>query len=153
MGNWLLSLSERLARHPWLAADHETADPWARIGWWETRRVSYNLIVGATGIVSAAAMVTAASLSEQLGGEPVGMPDPPFLIPFGIVAFAAGANLAYTGGWIAELLFHRVWNTPSRAFAPMAFVCGVLFSVALTLAPALVAAAYLLHLVAGFGRS
>lgn len=150
---WLLSLSERVAAHPWLAAGNEVSDPWARIGWWEARRVSYNLVVGATGIVSAIIVVAAASLSEQLGGEPIGMPDPPFLIPFGIVAFAVGANVAYTGGWIAELLFQRVWNTPSGAFAPMAFACGVLFSVALTLTPALIAAAYLLLLVAGFRLS
>lgn len=92
------------------------------IGWWEARRLAYNLVVGLTG-------------------EPVGLPDPPLLAIVGVVAYGVMANVCYTGGWVVELIVRRLWGPAAGAFGEIAFALGVAFSVVLTLSPVALAAA------------
>jgi hypothetical protein len=73
---------------------------------------------------------------EQLGGLPIGLPDPPVLAVFGVIAFGVIANAGYTGGWIVELLVAKVWRVESPRFGPIAFALGTVFSVLVALAPA-----------------
>lgn len=119
-----------------LAAHAEGAHPTRIVLWWESRRVPYNLIVGATGLLTMTVMLATAFTCEQSGGAPIGLPDPPFLVPIGVIAFGVIANVCYTGGWIAELLATRVWGVEAAPLGPVAFALGTLLSVVVTLAPA-----------------
>jgi len=54
-----------------------------------------------------------------------------------VAAFAGGANVCYTGGWLAELIVKRAWPEESRSFGTLAFTLGVPFAIVVTLLPAL----------------
>jgi hypothetical protein len=109
---------------------------WEVIAWWEARRVPFNLMVGVTGIVTGAIILFAALLAETYLGEPIGLPDPPIFVVFGIVFYAILANICFAGGWAVELLVSRIWGEQAHSFGPISFILGILFSIALTLAPA-----------------
>jgi hypothetical protein len=109
---------------------------WQIIGWWEARRVLFNLIVGATGVVSSIGILLTALISEQLLAEPIGMPDPPVLVVVAVVFYVLGANVCYTGGWIGELVVKRAWPDESEQFGTLMFTLGLVFAVAVTLSPA-----------------
>ncbi len=108
----------------------------AVVGWWEGRRVAYNLIVGAVGIVSSGVMVTVAFTCESRGGAPIGLPDPPLFAVVGVLLYGILANVCYTGGWITELLVAKFWRVDTSRFGPIAFTLGTAFSVLVTLVPA-----------------
>ena len=101
--------------------------PGAVVGWWEHRRLTYNLVVGGTGLVS----LVAVNLLQLL-------PPPEFRfgVPFGaVVAFGVLANVFYTGGWAAELLFNAWWRHDPPPVGPILFRQGLIFSVGLALLP------------------
>ena len=52
-----------------------------------------------------------------------------------------GANLCYTGGWIAEILARRLWKDKASHFGPIMWTLGTLFSIAVCFVPSI------LHLV------
>jgi hypothetical protein len=106
------------------------------VGWWEARRVPYNFIVGAVGVVTSAVMVTVALTCESRGGAPIGLPDPPLFAVVGVLLYAIFANICYTGGWITELLVAKLWHADTSRFGPIAFALGTGFSVIITLLPA-----------------
>lgn len=83
------------------------------VRWWELRRLPYNAIVGAVGIVSAAIMIAVAFTCESRGGAPIGLPDPPLFAIAGVLLYGILANLCYTGGWVVELLVMKVWHVAS----------------------------------------
>ena len=101
------------------------------IKWWELRRIPYNLAVGATGVFTV--VVTIAS---EKFGEPFGLPDPPIIAVFAVLAYGIGANVCFTGGWIVEIVARKLWRDRVGAFAQISFALGLVFSVLLTLAPA-----------------
>ena len=108
---------------------------WQVIIWWEVRRVAYNLIVGLGGIITCAALFGIAMYAERTIGSPVGLPDPPVVGLFAIVAYGIGANVCYTSGWIGELLARSVWPGKMKDFGVFTFAAGTMFSAVLTLAP------------------
>jgi hypothetical protein len=115
---------------------------WGVIGWWEVRRVPFNLVVGATGIVTSVLILLIAWLSERWLGIPVGLPDPPILVIVAVIAYAVAANACYTGGWIIELIVRKAWPAEGEHVGPISFALGLVFAVTVTLAPlALVALA------------
>lgn len=118
--------------------DEHVRGAWQIIGWWEARRIPYNLVVGATGLATGAALLGCALVSEKFLGEPVGWPDPPFVMVLGVLAYGIMANVCYTGGWIAELVAGEIWGEGARGFGPIAFLFGFGFSIALTMLPAAV---------------
>lgn len=107
------------------------------IAWWELRRIPYNVVVGATGIVTIVIIATAAWIASQKFGDPIEFPDPPLFALMAVIAYGVCANICYTGGWIAELLARSVWKEKVGAFAQITFVLGFVFSILLTLVPAL----------------
>lgn len=109
---------------------------WQVIGWWELRRVPYNLIVGATGMLSVLVIVTVAFVSEEMVGEPIGMPDPPIIAVVGVIVYGLMANVCFTGGWVLELFIAQVWGLQPTRFGQVAFGLGLIGSVFLTLLPA-----------------
>lgn len=100
--------------------------------WWELRRVPYNAVVGVVGTLSLITFVALASL------RPKQFEDGPE--PFAILAFGFGANLCFTGGWMAELVARLLWPKRVAFFGPMMFGLGLLFSIVLCFLPPLFAA-------------
>ena len=131
--------------HPILEKGRDRSSPWGIVVWWELRRIPYNLIVGGAGLFSGVIAFTAAGISESKGGEPVGMPDGIFLLVAPIL-FGIGANACYTAGWITELVVSRFLRQDVSRFATPVYRAGVLFSVAVTLLPAVAAIVYVLML-------
>lgn len=97
------------------------------VRWWESRRLAYNVIVGATGLGT---LVYANGLELLLrqGWLP---------IPWqAIVAYGVAANACYTLGWFVENVVERWLGRPVYGLGPALFRHGLVFSVGLTLLPA-----------------
>ncbi|MFM7817103.1 MAG: hypothetical protein ACKPGI_09055, partial [Verrucomicrobiota bacterium] len=88
------------------------------------------------GVVSCGVILAVAAIASELFDEPLGLPDPPILAVFGVLAYGIAANVCYTGGWIAEWIVRKVWRERAGAFGEISFVLGVFFSILLTLVPA-----------------
>jgi len=99
------------------------------IGWWETRRLPYNLVVGAAGAVTLTGVHLLAAL------PPHAQPIP--LLPSLAVAAAYGvmANICYSVGWLAELMVRKHGGESLEPVGPAMFRYGFAFSVGLTLFP------------------
>ena len=70
-----------------------------------------------------------------------GLPDPPLFALIGVVIYGLLANVCFTGGWILELIVRKAWPQEADRFATLSLSLGVIFSVLLTLAPAIVVGA------------
>ena len=108
------------------------------IGWWEARRIPFNLIVGSTGILTCIIVGVVALGSELLFNSEFGFPDSPLFAVIGVIMYGILANVCFTGGWVTELIVRRVWPSQADRFATLTLSLGVIFSVLLTLAPAMV---------------
>jgi hypothetical protein len=135
VNRWAASL-RHLSLHPFFQRTDLALSSCGIVWWWEKRRLIFNLVVGATGIVTSIVFLIGGLISESRLGEPIGLPDPPIAALFGAVIYGILANILYTGGWFTELLVRHVWGEPSRDFSRIALTLGVLFSVAVTLIPA-----------------
>ena len=100
------------------------------VRWWESRRIAYNLIVGAAGC----ATVVAVTLLASLPGFSVGAP-PLMMILGGAFVYGVLANLCYCLGPITELILYRLWGDDAPRAGPVLFRQGLAFSVGLTLFP------------------
>jgi hypothetical protein len=106
------------------------------VKWWESRRVAYNLIVGATGVAS---LIYVNALELMLGQGWLVGPGPRMAEQvLAISAYALIANAFYTMGWIVELVAERWLKRPAYGLGPALFRHGLVFSVGLTLLPAVV---------------
>ncbi len=105
----------------------------AIIGWWERRRLRFNLIVGAAGFFSIGIinLVLALPPNPELAGIPLGP----------AVVFGVLANVCYTAGWATELTFNAWWRKDPPAIGPVLFRQGLIFSVGLALLPVALAGA------------
>jgi len=112
------------------------------IGWWESRRIPYNLLVGSVGVVSIFLVFISAILGELIFNEPSIIPDPPIFMIFGIILYGIMANIFYTAGWVVELTIRRLWPKESDSFATLSFRLGIIFSVLLTITPGLILLIY-----------
>jgi hypothetical protein len=105
------------------------------VQWWESRRLSYNLIVGGTGV---ATLVYINALEVLLGQ---GMLTPltgrgAAAHVMAIATYGVLANVCYTMGWATETLVERWIKRPIYGLGPALFRHGLVFSVGLTLLPA-----------------
>jgi hypothetical protein len=100
------------------------------VQWWESRRLTFNLIVGAVGIgtvsyVKLLDLVMGGSLSQG----------PPW---WAVALYGVAANLCYTMGWVVENVAERWLQRPIYGLGPALFRHGLVFSVGLTMIPAVV---------------
>jgi hypothetical protein len=98
------------------------------LNWWESRRLTFNLVVGAAGIVT---LVVIRAISW--------MP-PGVFVPFDwrpVAAYGLLANVCYTFGFAVEAVAQRIWRDRCPAIGPVLFRQGLAFSVGLTLLPIL----------------
>jgi hypothetical protein len=108
---------------------------WKVIGWWEARRVPYNLIVGTAGILSSVVIVIVGLVGYFFFHSE--FPAPEGLTLIAVIFYAVAANLCFTGGWLAELVIRKAWPEEADRFATLSFSFGLIFSVLLTLIPAI----------------
>jgi len=103
--------------------------------WWESRRLLFNKVVGATGMVTLASVSVFFLLPPHTLGEfsLLGM-------IAGSVAYGIAANLCYSLGWLAELAARALWGRRAPDVGPLLFRQGLIFSVGLTLFPVLLVA-------------
>jgi len=106
------------------------------IKWWELRRLPFNLAVGATGFVTVIVTLAVAVITSEKFDEPLGLPDPPIIALFAVIGYGIGANVCFTVGWVAEILVKTIWRERAGAFGQIHFVFGLVFSILLTLTPA-----------------
>ena len=120
---------------------------WSIIGWWELRRVLYNLALGLVGGVSFVLFVAFLTLLQELDS---GENDVDFLaLPVGVVL----ANVAYTGGWVVELLVRLIWRDRYPYLGPTLLKLGLVFTLAVLLLPSVGwGAVWLVRCVMGAAR-
>lgn len=99
------------------------ASPWSVVAWWEARRATYNLAVGAAGLVTLAVV-------GLLGALP---PWP--VIPFLVMVYAVLANVCYCAGPLLDLVARRIGGPDWAPVGPTLFRYGFVFSIGLTLLP------------------
>ncbi len=98
----------------------------AIIGWWEKRRLPYNLIVVGTGLVT----MTVGSLIMALNGEF----EPLVWFRVGVFWLVA-ANVSYTLGAAIEIALDKLFGRGVLPAGPLLFRAGVTASVGATLFP------------------
>lgn len=96
--------------------------------WWESRRLVFNKVVGAAGLVT----LSFASVFFILVGE---FSLAPLII--GPVVYGIVANACYSLGWLTELAARVAWGREAPDLGPILFRQGLIFSVGLTLLPVL----------------
>jgi len=100
---------------------------WSVFRWWEARRPIFNLFVGAAGLLTLATFKLLALLTPTPGV---------FEVPWRpVVVYAVLANVCYTLGPIADLVFRRQLGERAPAVGPVLLRYGFVFSVGLTLLP------------------
>lgn len=107
------------------------------VWWWEMRRVPYNLIVGLTGILTCFLVVAISGLIPRGESSLAGGGSPIFEIA-SIILYGIVANACYSGGWISEILAKAIWKERAGAIGEISFAFGLVFSVVVTLLPAIV---------------
>ena len=130
-----LEYSQRITQYRLFNRDESPQTIWQVIAWWESRRIPYNLIVGSAGVISCILCLVTGLITETYLGEPIGIPDPPFLAILAVLFYGVMANICYTGGWMAELIVRWVWREKGKYFGPISFTLGLAFSIILTLLP------------------
>jgi Zn-dependent protease with chaperone function len=97
--------------------------------------------VGSTGIVTCVVVGVIAVAAQEFFNSDFGVPDPPVFALFGVILYGILANVCFTAGWIVELFLRRFSPREADRFAISGFFYGVIFSVLLTLAPAVLVGA------------
>lgn len=95
------------------------------IRWWESRRLRYNLYVGAVGLVTWFVVEIAGSAAVQPGVDF----EEPIIMLIGPLFYGIAANVCYTFGWMVDVTAYR--GSPRRWL----YKLGLIFSLVLTALP------------------
>jgi hypothetical protein len=97
------------------------------IRWWEARRITYNVAVGTTGLISLGAATLIETLPPAPGrlGVPLGV-----LLVYGVLA-----NLCFCFGPLVDAAVCRRWGENYSALGPALFRYGFAFAVGLSFLP------------------
>jgi hypothetical protein len=93
------------------------------ISWWERRRIPYNLLMGAAGLLSFPAFLWAISTSGHL------RPGEDAVEPMAILVGPIAVNAAYTLGWLVEVPARFVSRNLTPRFGPTLLKVGVGLSI------------------------
>lgn len=99
------------------------------VGWWEARRLPFNVAVGTAGAITLGAV----HLIARLPPNPIPLPLLPTLAIGGI--YGVLANVCYSAGWAVELMVRRALGPEMEPVGPALFRYGFVFSIGLTLFP------------------
>lgn len=115
----------------WLISERSSESWSAVIGWWEIRRIPYNLVVGGIGMISLLLFYLFLNLAGEL------KPGEDAIEPLALLMAPVLINMAYTSGWMAELFLYFVWRQKSSALGPAFFQLGLSFSICVVMLPAM----------------
>jgi hypothetical protein len=85
--------------------DISPTSAWQVIGWWEARRIPFNLIVGTAGLVSCIVIGVVGVGSFFLLGNDLGSVGSPLVSLFIVLMYGIAANVLFTGDGLRSLLF------------------------------------------------
>jgi len=105
--------------------------PFDAVIWWEKRRALFNLALLPAGL---AAVIVIELVGDHIFPSGEDAIEPMGLVFFGLV-YAVAANLAYTVGWISELLWSGGDTAITEQRRSRVFRVGLIFSIVLTLLP------------------
>ena len=108
--------------------------PWRTIVWWEARRLPYNALLAVFGSVALVIFLWAIT---QCGEEDA-------FEPLGLLAGVVLANVAYTLGWMTELLVNAARRPGPRRVGPLLLRVGLLVSAVVVFAPAIIWVSHLI---------
>jgi hypothetical protein len=97
------------------------------LGWWERRRLFYNVIVGACGLLTVALVASITAGRFLVDG-----------LVISIIPVAFIANVCYTSGWLLDSYARAIWKEKAEHFGPILFSLGLLFSMIVVLSPIIV---------------
>lgn len=105
--------------------------PLRLLRWWESRRLTYNLVVGGAGLVTLGVLTALSALPGPMHGafSHVG--------PL-VVLYALAANVCYSAGWAVESFVQRWLKRETYGLGPALYRHGLVFSVGLTLLPTVI---------------
>lgn len=106
--------------------------PFQVIGWWERRRLAFNVCVGSAGLFSVGVLLL-------LHPQRSAMAD--FGLVIGVGLYGLAANVCYSLGWMTDLALRKVLGIRAPDLAPVLLRYGFVFSLGLTLLPIPVAVA------------
>jgi hypothetical protein len=100
------------------------------VGWWELRRIPFNLIIGGVGVFSFAIFATSIYSSGHLqDGEDA-------VEPMGLLLVPIAANIGYTAGWLVDAPLRFIRPTLRPNFTSVLFTVVLVVSLLVTCAPA-----------------
>ncbi len=137
------SEAKRIASWLFSSPNHPDS-PHDVIAWWETRRLPFNLIIGAYGAVCLVIYFVALTTSGHLG------PGEDAIEPLALIAAPFVANALYTLGWIVELTYRSIEHGVSPRFGPRLFKLGLTLGLFLITLPTAFWSGYRILQWAGF---
>ena len=114
----------------------------AIIGWWERRRLPFNLIIGGTGVVSTAAV----SFFMAFNGGP----GPGEWLQVGLFWLIA-ANACYTLGPATEIALQKLLGRRLLPAGPLLFRAGLITAVGVAVAPVIFVTIAYIAMTLGIG--
>jgi hypothetical protein len=106
------------------------------VSWWEARRIPYNVIVGALGLVSLVVFFVSISTSGRL------QPGEDAVEPIALLFAPIAANVCYTAGWLVEVPLRFVRPSLCPGFTAHLFRLGIAFSLFVISLPAVIWGGY-----------
>jgi hypothetical protein len=108
-----------------------TLSPRQIIVWWERRRLLFNALLLAIGVLSVVGFVFVMDKVQPPGNDG----QESFGLIVGVLAYAFVANVCYTMGWVNELRERKLAPDHARSNARFLYKAGMWFSCLLTTAP------------------
>jgi len=130
----MFNLIRKILALPLFARREEAVAASRIIQWWEMWRIPYNLFVGAAGVLCFIIIFVNIAIEENVfGSQNISF----FLAIVAVPFYAIIANICFTSGWIVEIVVRKIWRERTGAFGEISFALGLVFSIFLTLAPAI----------------
>jgi hypothetical protein len=106
--------------------------PGDAIVWWERRRIAFNVVILFVGAFTLFVIQVLATILIRLGAYVIR----PNGIPSFVIFYMLAVNICYTLGWVTELLWSDGDTARTEQLRPAVYRWGLVFSVAITLLPA-----------------
>lgn len=100
--------------------------------WWERRRIAFNVVILLVGAFTLFVIQVLATILIRLGDYVIR----PNGILFDVIFYMLAVNVCYTLGWVTELLWSDGDTARTELLRPAVYRWGLVFSVAITLLPA-----------------
>jgi len=131
----------------WLFEPLDQPTTWLRvIGWWELRRIPFNVAIGSYGIVCFIVFLWAIGTSGHL------QPGEDAVEPIALLAAPFGINALYSLGWLVEVPARLLVPDLTPRFGPLLLKLGMGLGLALVSLPPTLWAGFRLLQMAGLAK-